>query len=118
MRDQFEDLKELLGENHVEEVAELSAMLQDYHAVREQEYDRSFAKRGLVGIWCNLGRKHDAIDNQGTRGKLVSVIVIDHLVDLALYALKFVVTLRKLSPATWETWYQDVYLKALNDKSE
>ena len=118
MRDQFEDLKTILGDNHVEEVANISTLLQDYHAAREREYDRSFAKRGLVGIWHNLGRKFDAVDNLGKKGKLVSIVAIDHLVDLALYALKFVVTLKKLDPELWKEWYTSVYMKAVNDDSK
>ncbi len=115
MKDQFEDLKSLLGEDHVKDVADLSAMLQKYHAAREAEYDRSFAKRGLAGVWCNLGRKFDAIDNAGNKGKLVSVIALDHLVDVALYALKFVVVLASLAPKVWDEWHERVYMPAVKE---
>jgi hypothetical protein len=115
---QFEDLKAAIGERHVEDVKAISETLQEYHAAREREYDRSFAKRGLVGIWHNLGRKFDAIDNLGKKEKLLSVVALDHLVDLALYALKFVATIKKLSPHIWTKWYKEVYMKAVDDKSK
>ena len=115
MKYQFNNLKEVLGDRHVEDVKALSATLQDYHAAREQEYDRSFAKRGLVGIWHNLGRKFDAIDNLGKKEMLLSTVALDHLVDLALYALKFVVTIKKLKPEVWTDWYKVVYMPAVGD---
>jgi len=115
MKDQFEDLKSILGEDHVQEVNEISIILQKYHAARELEYDRSFAKRGLVGIWHNLGRKFDAIDNLGKTEKLLSIVALDHLVDLALYALKFVATIKRVEPSLWQEWLVNVYKPAVKD---
>lgn len=112
----FEDLKEKLGEHHVEEVSIMMDFLKPYHDAREREYDRSFAKRGLVGIWNNLGRKFDAIDNLGKKAEMKTVVCMDHLIDLSLYALKFVVAIRKMDEEgreAFDTWVENVYCPAV-----
>lgn len=98
--------------NHVNDVEDLMQVIQPFHAVREGTYKMSFAKRGEIGIWMNLARKYDRMDGlmeKIGRGKVGDVynVLIDTLVDLALYSLKWLAIIRRFEPLAWEEWCVD-----------
>lgn len=112
----LDNLKELLGDTHVRDVEVLMKILNWYHEAREEEYDRSFARRGMIGIWMNLARKYDAIDNMGKKQEFDTVKMVDHLVDVALYSLKMLDAISKISRTDGENsfrrWLKRVYCPA------
>jgi hypothetical protein len=80
--------------NHVKRVDELATMLLDFHRNRERTYQMSFAKRGFVGVFMNLVRKTDRMDAVAqtwleAEGQLNGTVLVDTLVDTAIYSLKW-----------------------------
>ena len=111
------DIREFLGDNHVNDVKELMLIAHKLHKAKEAIYHKSFARRGLVGIWHNVARKYDAIDNLG-RQDYYGITMIDSLFDVALYALKLIDAIRKLNPKVYDEWLDKVYKMYVNDNNE
>lgn len=110
----FQNLAGLLDEHELD-VAAIAEALMPFHDAREATYKRSFAKRGEVGIWMNLARKYDrfdalAADVFSDDGK-ENITLIDTLVDLALYSLKWLAVIRRIRPEDMEQWIDEVYLR-------
>ena len=110
------DLRATLGpvEDHCDDVWELMQDVDKLHRAKENTYNRSFARRGLIGIWHNVARKYDVIDNLGRRDAYV-MAMIDALVDVAVYALKLVVAIRLTRPEVYDDWYENIYKKFVKD---
>lgn len=106
----FQDItKQVSVMDHTSDVKELCAILQPFHVNRESTYRMSFAKRGEVGIWMNLARKYDRIDGlmeQIGKAKIqdIYITLIDTLVDLALYSLKWLAIIRRFEPESFGIW--------------
>lgn len=106
----YKDLHDVLGDSHVDDVVALMAMLDNLHVEKEKIYDRSFARRGLIGIWMNMARKYDAIDNMA-RNERFDFEFIDTVADLALYSIKMLDAMKKIDKPTWDAWVKRVYNK-------
>jgi hypothetical protein len=111
----FTDIREELGSAHVHNVNVLMKIANGIHLKKEQVYDRSFAKRGLAGVWFNLTRKADVIDNSGSKSDFESVEFVDALMDVAVYALKFIDVLRVIRPDIFDRWVDVVVRKYLEE---
>jgi hypothetical protein len=110
----LEDLSPLLRKTHLKDVENIFKALLPFHEARERTYNLSFAKRGEVMVWGNLGRKYDRID--GLISKVLidgqeGTTLIDTLVDLAIYALKWVAVIKVIRPADLEEWVLTQYVK-------
>lgn len=103
--------KEIPVDHHLADVENLVESLMSFHKRRESTYKMSFAKRGEVGIWMNLARKYDRMD--GLMEKIVAgdesirLTLIDTLVDLALYALKWLAIIIAYDYKSWESWTEE-----------
>jgi len=104
----YDDLAILLN-NHCDAVTGLFDVLDRFHRIREATYDLSFAKRGEIGVWINTARKYDRIDKLA-KGVLsgnnpeYGVILVDALVDLSIYATKWLDVIGHLRPEDVEEW--------------
>ena len=105
----YGDLYEILGTDHVDDVKHLMVEVHMLHEAKEAIYDKSFARRGIVGIWMNVARKYDSIDTLGRLNSYFTVTMVDALIDVAVYALKMVEAIRKLRPEVFNEWYEKVY---------
>jgi len=106
------DLRMVLGtsEDHCDDVFELMVVADRLHRAKENTYNRSFARRGLIGIWHNVARKYDVVDNLGRKDAYIMAMV-DALFDVAVYAFKLILAIRLLKPDVYDEWYTDVYEK-------
>ncbi len=106
--------KEIPVTTHMDDVDLLANGLLPFHRAREFTYQMSFAKRGEIGIWMNLARKYDRIDNLARHvfeevEESAGVSLVDTLVDLALYSLKWLAVIKQLRPEDLEKWIDKVY---------
>lgn len=105
----YGDLYTVLGIDHVQDTQKIMHMANKLHEAKEKIYDKSFARRGIVGVWMNVARKYDAIDTLGRMNGYFNTTMIDALMDVAVYALKMIVTIHKLRPDVFQEWYEKVY---------
>lgn len=123
----FSDLESLvpvLGSedpNHEMRVQKLMNDLHLFHVERERTYKRSFAKRGFIGIFMNLTRKSDRLDAlvqhlivETTNRTIVTLI--DTLVDISLYALKWLDAIQLVYPEAYALWKFEVYDREVKQK--
>lgn len=115
MNTTYEDLSPKLQE-HVKDVIAIAMALMPFHEQREKTYNLSFAKRGETGVWMNLMRKTDRLDGlcakvfsgeQGNNG----VTLVDTLVDIAVYAMKWLAVIKQIRPEDMEMWIGEVFCK-------
>lgn len=104
---------------HLQDVDAIIDALKIFHVARENTYRMSFAKRGEAGVWMNLARKYDRIDNLARDifngvGVNPGVGLIDTLVDLALYSLKWLAIVKQLRPEDLEMWIERAYCHDTN----
>lgn len=97
----FDDLTQTIPvDEHVEDVKQIARLLLDFHAKREETYQMSFAKRGQIGVFMNLARKYDRLDKLAAEyfqyNVQTSVILVDALADLAIYAMKWLAIMARL----------------------
>lgn len=113
------DLRSVLddGVGHVSEVNTLMKHLHRLHIAKENTYNLSFSHRGLIGIWHNVARKYDVIDTLG-RKDAYTTVMIDALIDVALYALKLVIAIRKVKPEVFKEWWDTIYRNYVDDAEE
>lgn len=106
----FTDLRDILGttEYHIADVDETAKMLLDLHARREQIYHKSFAGRGLIGIYMNMARKWDPFESLAQRGQWLHIKMFDAVADLAVYSLKMLTVLRVLDKDSYEAWLRSL----------
>ena len=113
MSTNFQDLSAILAKEHCDDVQAVMQILNEFHRQREATYDLSFAKRGEVGIWINLARKTDRLDKVVAKvleGELgYNVVLVDTLVDTALYAMKWLSVIRTVRPNDWRDWFDVTY---------
>ncbi|KKN62957.1 hypothetical protein LCGC14_0506670 [marine sediment metagenome] len=89
-----------------------------YHCNQEQTYELSFSKRGEIGVWMNLGRKVDRLDpiaknlfsEEGNRHPLL----VDVLVDMAIYAVKWLAVIYEIRPEDLQNWVATTYATAMH----
>lgn len=103
----LEDLREVLGENHVVKTEKIFQLLMALHLEKEKQYDRSFAKRGLIGVFMNVGRKIDAAETYYHKGNLDTAEMMDTLGDLAVYCVKLIEAMRIMSPDEFRKWVEN-----------
>lgn len=117
----FEDITGQI-QYHIEDVEELMEALKKFHEAREQTYQLSFAKRGETGVWLNLVRKTDRLDPLAARvmtsvvtGEEVlendGVTLVDTLVDMAMYSLKWLAIIKVIRPDHFHEWLEQVFCK-------
>jgi len=120
MSSMYRNLKELLGittEEHVLGTNNIFEALKLFHEAREKTYQMSFAKRGESGVWLNVARKYDRIDELAMvrfDGNASTFTLIDCLIDVAVYALKWVDLLARLDPLGFAEWVKNVYARDCN----
>lgn len=111
--------KEINVPTHLVDVENIMYALMQFHAAREATYGMSFAKRGEIGVWMNLMRKCDRIDNQvramysqpdGVPGAPGTALV-DTLMDLALYAMKWAAIIKHVRPDDLKKWIEETYMR-------
>jgi hypothetical protein len=107
----FGNLKPILGQSHAEDTAKIAKALMGFHWCREQQYDRSFAKRGEIGVFMNLARKWDRIEHDMS-DDLFDASTIDAIADLAVYALKWMDVICKVHQSAVIEWLENVYCPA------
>ena len=95
-------------------VENLMLDLSVFHKAREKTYKRSFARRGFVGIFMNLVRKTDRLDALvesllKTTSERHLITLIDTLVDITLYALKWLDAIKIVYPEQYKQWESSVY---------
>jgi hypothetical protein len=112
----YRDLSELLP-NHCQDFEALLTGLLTYHNIQENTYKRSFAKRGEIGVWMNLMRKIDRIDGiaeslfeHGDNGMLL----VDTLIDSAVYSIKWLAVIGKIRPKDLHDWLAGTFCPATN----
>ena len=106
----YGDLREYAGgDKHVARVSVLILMLGLMHYAKEKIYNLSFCRRGMVGVFMNLARKWDNIENMATKEDYFQVAFIDALFDIATYALKTIIIIAGISPQTFIKWLENVY---------
>ena len=106
----YGDLKEYVGgDKHVARVHVLMDILNMLHTEKEKIYNLSFCRRGMVGVFMNLARKWDNIENMATKEDYFQVAFIDALFDIATYALKTIIIIAGISPQTFIKWLENVY---------
>lgn len=111
----YGDLREYAGgDKHIGRFNTLVIILSMLHTEKERIYNLSFCKRGLVGVFMNLARKWDNIENMAKKEDYFQVAFIDALFDIAAYALKMVIIITGISPQTFIKWLENVYCKTTN----
>lgn len=98
-----DDLRPFLPK-HMEDVGYVSGILMFIHSVKESGYKLSFARRGEYGIFHNLARKWDRIENAYHGTSFDSMEVLDAIADLAVYAIKWMAVFMVLHPETFKKW--------------
>lgn len=116
----FADISGKLPE-HVDHVSGIAQALMAFHEARETTYQMSFAKRGEVGVWMNLGRKTDRINVVATHvfeavgaGNDLGndgVTLVDTLADIVVYALKWMDVIARTRPDDFQGWVSNVFCK-------
>jgi len=111
----YGDLREYAGgDKHVARVYALMDILNMLHTEKEKIYNLSFCRRGLVGVFMNLARKWDNIENMATKEDYFQVAFIDALFDIATYALKTIIIIAGISPQTFIKWLENVFCETVN----
>lgn len=110
-RSLFNNIAPQLG-NHINEVDNMLQLLSLFHEAKEKQYQRSFAKRGEAGVWYNLMRQLDRVDGIAqealTAGEY-SAGLVDTLVDVTLYAVKWLAVIQVLRPEDFQKWLREAY---------
>lgn len=106
--------QDITVETHLKDVEAIMQALLPFHQSREATYRMSFAKRGEALVWGNLARKYDRIDNLAKdtfdgNGNNPGVSLVDTLIDLAMYSLKWVAIIRHIRPDDLQAWIERVY---------
>lgn len=104
----FEDLKRVIGITHITDTAQIAHAMLVFHKFREQQYDRSFARRGEVGVFMNLARKFDRIETSINSG-FEDITTFDAIADMAIYALKWMDIFCKIHRSIVIRWLEEVY---------
>ena len=111
----YGDLREYAGgDKHVSRVYALMDILNTMHRVKEGIYNLSFCRRGLVGVFMNLARKWDNIENVATKEDYFQTAFIDALFDIAAYSLKMIIIIIDLNPQIFIKWLENVYCVTVN----
>jgi hypothetical protein len=102
-------------------IVRLMAMLHTFQKCKDDEYGRSWARRGMAGVLGNALRKTDRLENlgmvtilqEGSRHARLHmwVALVDTLVDIACYALMWASYVARHKPAAFGTWLEDVWCK-------
>lgn len=102
--------KIVTSQEHVKEVNMLLLDLMKFHEAREATYKLSFAKRGEVGIWMNVARKYDRLEELMAQyveaGNVDHAVLCDTLADLALYSVKWLQILDHAGKEGFQDWYK------------
>ena len=105
--------KNITVEQHLKDVISIMDALDAFHAARESTYAMSFAQRGEIGVWMNLARKYDRIDNLARKtfddGGSNGVTLVDTLVDTAMYALKWIAIIKHVREQDLHDWIVRTY---------
>lgn len=114
----YEDLRDMLGDVNEDEdiddchetrVRILMERANLLHIEKEKIYNRSFARRGLVGIFMNIARKFDNVETFVTKEEYRDFHLIDALFDIAIYSFKLIDVIRKIYPEVYDEWLKRVY---------
>ena len=112
-KDLSTELKSSMGSaGHIAIFNLIANQLIAYHNNQEQTYKLSFSKRGEIGVWMNLGRKMDRLDPIAERlfeesGN--SSLLVDVLVDMAIYAIKWLAVIYEIRPEDLQNWVATTY---------
>jgi len=110
----YGDLKEYVGgDKHVARVHVLMDILNMLHTEKEKIYNLSFCRRGLVGVFMNLARKWDNIENMATKEDYFQTAFIDALFDIAAYSLKMIIIIIDLNPQIFIKWLDNVFCETV-----
>jgi len=110
----FGNLKPILGQSHVADTTKITNALMELHARKEEQYDRSFAKRGEMGVFMNMARKWDRVEHDMS-SDLFDASTIDAVADLAIYALKWMDVFCKIHQTSVVEWLETVYCPFTDD---
>lgn len=117
----FDDItRNMTVKSHTERVRILLAALSDFHDAQEDTYRLSFAKRGEAGIYYNLVRKADRLDAlsqsvfAGDIGGNDGKTLVDTLVDMCVYAAKWLAVIMEIRPYDVGKWITSTYVPALH----
>jgi hypothetical protein len=105
-----DDLRSYLPK-HMEDVGYVSGVLLAIHVMKESGYKLSFARRGEYGIFHNLARKWDRIENAYHGTSFDSIEVLDAIADMAVYAIKWMAVIMVLHPETFKKWMEHIDMK-------
>lgn len=109
----FDSLAAMIGSQHIGNVAGIAGLLFGLiHAEKEKTYKRSFARRGIIGVFMNLARKWDRIETF-VKADECGVEMIDALADMAVYAVKWLDIIRTLYPELFALWVERVIYQDL-----
>lgn len=106
----WDDLRPFLPA-HTLAVDGLMSLLSEFHAARERTYRKSFAKRGESGVFHNLARKWDRIEGAFQNDELLDpdMSTLDAIIDLGVYAIKWMDIYRNIHPTIFQEWLERVY---------
>lgn len=120
MSTNFDDLRDELDGRHITDVALIAAALVKFHKVREETYQLSFARRGEIGVWINLARKYDRMDElcrqyfqMGAVTPNLARTMVDTLVDISIYSLKWLAVILATKEDAFKVWVDDIFAKEL-----
>ncbi len=116
----YGDLREILDDDLMHEVAvhKMMTMAHHLHNAKEEIYNRSFARRGLVGIFMNIARKFDNVETFVMKEEYKDFHLVDALFDIAIYSFKMIDTIRRLHPEAYNEWVENVYKKFVKDSED
>jgi len=110
----YGDLREYAGgDKHVARVHVLMDILNMLHTEKEKIYNLSFCRRGMVGVFMNLARKWDNIENMAKKEDYFQVALIDALFDIAAYSLKMIIIIIDLNPQIFIKWLDNVFCETV-----
>lgn len=99
-------------------MSRLASIMLAMHAIKDSEYGKSWAKRGEMGVFHNLTRKSDRLEQLAivsmfgkAMSRYVRVALVDVLMDCATYCLMWVAYIARIKPDGFKAWLQDVWCK-------
>jgi hypothetical protein len=101
------------GDEHQKAVVDLMEEMMTMHALKEEQYKGSWAKRGIVGIFYTVVRPWDRIDNAIEKhlhgGHFISSDIHDALIDVAMYCIKWAAVISSKYPEIHQKWHDAVF---------
>lgn len=102
------------------EMVTLAALMQVLHMAKDVGYGRSWSRHGEVGVYQNLVRKDDRLeqlalltmsghDDVTERHRIA---LVDTLIDRALYCMMWVSYIAGVRPEDFEAWLRDSWCRS------